>query len=262
MLIRLAYLLPFSYFWVTRLRNGSIGFHLLFEWLAAAVVVVALDPANAADGLCIALLSYLAFISLYEIGYIANDLFAARKEADGRLRGPQGTPLGWVAGWVLARLAVFALVSYVLHKAGDVMWWALFGGLAVVFAMHNHLRERELKAGTFLWLSWYRFMAPIMFAVPVAYLPGIAFGCAITYSAFRQFGYLDSKGLLVMPGRKRPVFRWSFFMWPLLAAVVLAPIAEARGYVVLVVYFAVVASVGAVAMYARERRGRGPDVRG
>ena len=254
MLIRLAYLLPFSYFWVTRLRNGSIGFHLLFEWLAAAVVVVALDPANAAEGLYIAVLSYLAFISLYEIGYIANDLFAARKEADGRLRGPQGTPLGWVAGWVLARLAVFALVSYVLHKAGDVMWWALFGGLAVVFAMHNHLRERELKAGTFLWLSWYRFMAPIMFAVPVAYLPGIAFGCAITYSAFRQFGYLDSKGLLVMPGRKRPVFRWSFFMWPLLAAVVLAPIAEARGYVVLVVYFAVVASVGAVAMVARARK--------
>ena len=168
MLIRLAYLLPFSYFWVTRLRNGSIGFHLLFEWLAAAVVVVALDPANAAEGLYIAVLSYLAFISLYEIGYIANDLFAARKEADGRLRGPQGTPLGWVAGWVLARLAVFALVSYVLHKAGDVMWWAFFGGLAVVFAMHNHLRDRELKAGTFLWLSWYRFMAPIMFAVSVA----------------------------------------------------------------------------------------------
>ena len=253
MLTRLAYLLPFSYFWSTRLRNGSIGFHLLFEWLAAAIVVLALDPANAADGLRIALLSYVAFISLYEIGYIANDLFAARKEADGRLRGPQVTPLGWVAAWVLVRLCVFLLVSYALHKMADVMWWTFFGGLAVVFTMHNHLRDRELKAGTFLWLSWYRFMAPIIFAVPAAYILGIAFACAITYSAFRQFGYLDSKGLLVMPGRKRAVFRWSFFIWPLLAAMVLAPIAEARGYVVLVVYFAVIASIGAAVMYAKER---------
>ena len=254
MLTRLAYLLPFSYFWATRLRGGSISFHLLFEWLAAVVVVVALSPDSPLDALCIALLSYAAFISLYEIGYLANDLFAAKSEADGRLRGPQGTPLPWVMAWVLVRVSVFLLITHALDKTDDVMWWGFFGGLAVVFAMHNHLRDRELKAGTFLWLSWYRFMAPVMFAVPTAYLPGIAFACAITYSTFRQFGYLDSKGLLVMPGRKRPVFRWTFFMWPLLAAAVFAPVAEAKGFVVLVAYFAVVASIGAGVMHAKGHR--------
>ncbi len=254
MLTRLAYLLPFSYFWATRLRNGSIGFHLMFEWLAAVVVVAALSLENPLAALRIALFSYVAFISLYEIGYLANDLHAARGEPDGRLRGPQGTPTHWVAAWVLARLAVFLLITQVLHTTLDPMWWSFFAGLVVVFAMHNYLRDRELKAGTFLWLSWYRFMAPIMFAVPTAYLPGIAFACAMTYTAFRQFGYLDSKGLLVMPGRKRAVFRWAFFMWPLLAAVVFAQVAEARGFVVLVAYFAVVASIGAAVMHAKGRR--------
>ncbi len=251
MLTRLAYLLPFSYFWSTRLRNGSIVFHLLFEWLAAVVVVVVLNPANEMDGLCIALLSYAAFISVYEIGYLANDLFSARHEGDGRLRGPQGTPLPWVVAWVLVRVCLALLITLLLHKTNSVMWWTFFGGLAVVFAMHNHLRDRELKAGTFLWLSWYRFMAPIMFAVSATYLLGIAFACAMTYSAFRQFGYLDSKGLLVMSGRKRPVFRWAFFMWPLLAAAALSPVAEAKGYVVLVTYFAVVASVGGAIIWPR-----------
>ncbi len=256
MLTRLAYLLPFSYFWATRLKGGSISFHLLFEWLAAVVVVLTLNPESALDGLGVALLCYVAFISLYEIGYFANDLFAAKNEAGGRLRGPQGTPLPWVVAWVVVRIAVFLLVTYVLQKAGDAMWWAFFGGLAVVFAMHNHLRDRELKAGSFLWLSWYRFMAPILFAVSATYILGIAFACAMTYSAFRQFGYLDSKGLLVMPGRKRPVFRWVFFLWPILAALAMLPQEAARGFVIVVAYYGIVATLGAGVLRVTDRLSR------
>lgn len=256
MLTRLGYLLPFSYFWATRLRGGSISFHLLFEWLAAVVVVVALNPGRPLDALCIALLSYVAFISLYEIGYFANDLFAAKSETGGRLRGPQGTPLPWILAWVVARIAVFLLLTFSLQKTGDAMWWAFFGGLAFVFAMHNHLRDRELKAGSFIWLSWYRFMAPIVFAVPPNYILGIAFACAMTYSAFRQFGYLDSKGLLVMPGRKRPVFRWAFFMWPFVAAAALITVDEAKGFVVLTVYYGIVATLGAGMMRAKRATSR------
>ena len=33
------YLLPFTYFFNTRLRDGSVAFHAIFEWLAAAVLV-------------------------------------------------------------------------------------------------------------------------------------------------------------------------------------------------------------------------------
>lgn len=243
---RLAYLIPFSYFWCTRLRVGSVWFHFLFEWLAAAVVVVALGGPDWVVALGVAGITYLAFISLYELGYMANDLRAARSEGGGRLRGPQGAPLHWIVWWVVTRFAVFVLVTIVLGKAADGTWWTFFGGLAVVFFAHNRLNDRELKAGTFMWLSWFRFMAPLMFAVPTSFLTGLAFACAMSYSAFRQFGYLDSKGLLVMPGRKRPIFRWSFFMWPILGAAVLWPLYEAKGCVVLVSYYALVASLGIV----------------
>ncbi|MGQ4659020.1 hypothetical protein [Lysobacter sp. F6437] len=253
MLSRLLYLLPFTYFWSTRLRSGSIGFHVLFEWVAAAVLVVQLSPEPWPLSLQQSLLAYIAFISVYEVGYLSNDLIVAPGEAGGRMRGPQGTGRGWFTAWVVARILAFIAVTHVLHQLENSTWWAFFGALAVVFAMHNWISDREIKAGTFLWLSWFRFMAPIMFVIPSIYLLGVAFACAMSYSAFRQFGYLDSKGLLSMPGRKRPVVRWTFFIWPLLAAAVLFPSPDAKGFVVLTVYYAIIASLGVALTSLRGR---------
>lgn len=247
MLRRLLYLLPFSYFWSTRLKQGSIGFHVLFEWLAAAMLVVALADGSPWQPLSVSLLSYLAFISLYEIGYIANDLIMAPREQGGRTRGPQGASVFWLALWVVVRLSVFAAITLALGQIGDLQWWGFFVALGIAFGFHNGLTDRELKAGTFLWLSWFRFMAPVVLAVPVDQLLGIGLTCALSYSAFRQFGYLDSKGLLQMPGRKRPRFRWAFFMWPLLGALAVGTLPGTKGLVLLTTYFAVVASFGVLA---------------
>lgn len=247
------HLLPFTYFWSSRLRTGNIGFHLVFEWIAVAVVVAALCADTLRESLLGALISYLAFISVYEIGYMANDFFAAKKELDGRHRGGQGTPDSWVFCWIVARILAFIGLTWWLGTQYLPSWWAFFIGLAVSFAMHNLMTDRELKSGTFTWLSWFRFMAPIMFVVPAEQLLGIAFACGMTYSAFRQFGYLDSKGLLAMPGRKRIVFRWAFFMWPLLAVPVLYPIPGAKGFVVLVTYYAVASSLGTAFLLFRDR---------
>lgn len=243
---RLFFLLPFSWFWSTRLRQGSLAFHALFEWLAAAVLIMALAPGDLKAALLAGLLAYLAFISLYEIGYIANDLVMAPRERGGRTRGPQGASKPWIALWVATRLFVFILLTLVVTGGTSIAWWSFFGSLTVVFAFHNGLEDRELKAGTFLWLSWFRFMAPVAFAVPAEYVLGIGLACAMSYSAFRQFGYLDSKGLLQMPGRKRPRFRWVFFLWPVLGALALAPLPSARGLVVLTGYFAIAATLGVV----------------
>lgn len=241
---RFGYLLPFTYFWATRLRKGSVGFHAVFEWLAAIVLVVTLAPTDRLNALTTAFLAYFAFISLYEIGYIANDLVVAPKEQGGRTRGPQGASAIWVAAWMLVRLLAFVLATIAISRAASAMWWLYFSALAVIFAFHNLLKDKELKSGTFLWLSWFRFMAPVIFVVPSTYVMGIGMACAMSYSAFRQFGYLDSKGLLHMPGRRRPLFRWTFFMWPLLPAAALAMIPEAKGLVILFCFYAVVATLG------------------
>lgn len=258
MMARLFYLLPFSWFWFTRLRHGSIGFHAVFEWLAAVVLIVALAAGNPWPSLLVGVLSYLAFISLYEIGYIANDLIMAPREVGGRKRGPQDASAMWIALWVASRILVFLAVTLLAGDAGSAAWWGYFAALTIVFAFHNGLDDKELKAGTFLWLSWLRFMAPVVFAVPSEYVLGIGLGCAMSYSAFRQFGYLDSKGLLQMSGRKRPRFRWVFFLWPLLGVLAMASLPGAKGLVVLTIYFAVAASLGVVAsqLYQRSAGGR------
>lgn len=241
------YLLPFSYFFNTRLRGGSVAFHFVFEWLATAVLVCLVGSAAPASALVQALVVYAAFISLYEIGYLINDLFASRKEQGGRLRGPQGAGPAWVAAWFVARLAVFAIVTGLMDRFASPEWWSFFSAMCAVFALHNVLEDREFKSATFLWLAWFRFMAPVMFVVQDDQRMGIGFAAAMAYAAFRLFGYLDSKGMLSMPGRQRPGFRLFFFMLPLAGGLALWPYDGARGFIVLTAYFALAALLGTLA---------------
>lgn len=189
-------------------------------------------------------LIYLAFISLYELGYMANDLHSAHHESDGRRRGPQGAGFQWVAAWVLVRIAAFLGVTAILNQWSQPEWWLFFSTLATVFTLHNWLKDREMKTSTFAWLAWFRFMAPVMFIVPDSQLMGVGMAAAMGYVAFRQLGYLDSKGLLNMPGRKQFAFRRFFFLMPLLGIPVLWPYPEAQGYGCLTAYWAVVAVIG------------------
>ena len=108
------YLLPFTYFFNTRLRDGSVAFHAIFEWLAAAVLVCTVGAVDPAQALVFSGISYVAFISLYEIGYLVNDLFASRKEEKGRMRGPQGAIGVWVGAWFASRVVFFAMATILM----------------------------------------------------------------------------------------------------------------------------------------------------
>ena len=242
--MKFVYLLPFAYFYDTRLRTASVAFHVVFEWLAAVVLALAVGAASPAQALTAAGLSYLAFISLYEIGYLVNDLFASRNEDGGRLRGPQDAGGVWVAAWFVARLVVFMLATVLMGKLAGLEWWSYFAALCVVFALHNGLTDREFKAATFIWLAWFRFMAPVMFVVEDTQRLGVGLAAAMAYSSFRLFGYLDSKGLLQMPSRQMPGFRLFFFLMPLAGVLALWPYEDARGFMVLIGYYALAAAMG------------------
>ncbi|MEQ1777321.1 MAG: hypothetical protein ABL863_02110 [Nitrosomonas sp.] len=250
------YLFPFSYFFNTRLRTGSLGFHAIFEWLAAVILVLVVGATGPMPALANAGLSYLAFISLYEIGYMVNDLFAAHKEKGGRRRGPQGINGGWITAWFVSRIITFALTTSLMGKLAAPEWWSFFAALCVVFALHNVLQDREFKAATFLWLAWFRFMAPIMFVVQDTQRMGIGLAAAMTYAAFRLFGYLDSKDLLQMPGRQRPGFRLFFFMMPLAGSLALWPYEAARGFLILIGYYVLVAILGTAIGAVQLRTGK------
>lgn len=251
--MKFVYLLPFTYFYDTRLRTGGVAFHVIFEWLAAVVLALAVGAASPAHSLTAAGLSYLAFISLYEIGYLVNDLFASRKEPGGRQRGPQGTSGIWMAAWFVTRLAAFTFATALMGKLAVPEWWSFFTALCVVFALHNGLTDRECKAVTFLWLAWFRFMASVMFVVQDAQRLGVALAAAMAYASFRLFGYLDSKGLLQMPGRQRTGFRLCFFLMPLSGVLALWPYEGARGFMVLTGYYALAAAMGTAFSMAQLR---------
>ncbi len=247
------YLLPFSYFFNTRLRGGSVAFHLIFEWVAAIVLVLTIGIEDPAPALATAGLSYLAFISLYEIGYIVNDLFSAKCEDGGRKRGPQESNNWWVSAWFGSRIFIFSAVTISLGVFAAPEWWSFFVALSTVFALHNLLQDKEFKAATFLWLAWFRFMAPIVFVIDGSQLMGVGLAAAMSYAGFRIFGYLDSKALLSMPGRQRPSFRLFFFLMPLAGILALWPYKEASGFVILSGYFAVVAVLGSAAEFVAPR---------
>lgn len=242
------YLLPFSYFYQTRLKEGAIAFHILFEWVAALWLVAWIgDGVTVLQNICVLFLSYIAFISIYEIGYMVNDIYAAKYEKHGRQRGPQeARNLNlWVCLWVLSRLATFLACTIVMNKFSDASWWLFFFALISVFSLHNLLNDREMKVATFSWLAWFRFMAPVIFVISEDQLMGVGFAAAFGYVAYRKLGYMDSKGLLLMPGRKRTGFRLFFFLIPMAGAVALWPYEHAQGFLLLAVYWALISSMGA-----------------
>ncbi len=249
--MKFVYLLPFTYFYHTRLRSSGVAFHAFFEWLAAVMLVLVVGVSNPAQGLLKAGLSYLAFISLYEIGYLVNDLFASHKEIGGRQRGPQSAGIAWVVAWSITRLATFMFATALMDKLASPEWWSFFASLSIVFALHNGLIDREFKVATFLWLAWFRFMAPVIFVVQDSQRLGVGLAAAMAYTTFRLLGYLDGKGLLNMPRRQMPGFRLFYFLMPLTGALALWSYEGAKGFLALTVYYALVAILGTSATMFR-----------
>lgn len=242
--MHLPFLIPAYYFYRTRLSSSSSAFHVVFEWGAALVLLLAFPAGAVSEALVGGLLAYLAFISVYELGYLMNDYYAFARESDGRDRRVTGLQSPWISWMVASRLLVFAAISLAWPGAGTPAWWCFFGALVIVFCIHNLLLDRELKILTFIWLAWLRFMAPVIFVVQDDQLMGISFGAAVGYVGFRALAYLDSKDMLNMPGRKRAKFRGAYFLSLIAGIVILWPYPDANGFVVLAAYYAIASVTG------------------
>jgi hypothetical protein len=240
------YCFPFLYFWDTRLKNANISFHLFFEWIAALVLCVSLSSIGPMKAISFSVVSYFAFISVYEIGYICNDYISVKYEPDGRERLPTDVTIASVTLWVACRILLFVAISlFALRNfAGAYSWWSFYLLLSFVFLFHNLCIVRDLRVVSFQWLAWLRFMAPIIFVVPNIYVFGIGLAAALSYVNFRALGYLDSKDMLCMPRRRDDIFRLLFFSFPLLGSVALSHYSSFKGYFVLTSYFALISLVG------------------
>jgi len=198
--------IPFVYFLKTRLNNLKARvFQVFFEWAPAILLVFYYTFSFSFIPYWLAY--YLAFISIYEIGYLVNDQIANHREGE-RKRVKLFAPFE-VFFFIGIRIVTFVLISYVTRPDGN-QWWLWYSLLLVVFLFHNVLRENTLKTITFSYLAFARFFSPIVLLVGVMNI-NLLVPIFIHYVLFRLITYMDSKNLIDF-NRQTNFFRMTFHL--------------------------------------------------
>ncbi|MFZ5973492.1 MAG: hypothetical protein ACOYXA_18045 [Bacteroidota bacterium] len=202
--------IPFFYFQATRLRTlKDFGFHFMYEWLPAYLLLWH----ELQDGLLAfstLLVGYVAFIALYELGYLANDYLALKTAGERRRTRPlSGSEL---ALFIIVRFATFVLATYLLDSVGNPVWYAWYAILAVVFSLHNTLGLKSLKCITFVSLAFLRFFSPLFFAIGKPMLLALSLPIFANYVLFRLISYMNSKQLLTHFDRHTPAYRLGYYL--------------------------------------------------
>lgn len=198
---------PPVYLLLTRARTPrELGYIVATSLIPAVWVLVRLEslgPWQAAAGFA---LGYLAFASIYDIGYLANDSWDAAREPIGRRR-LWFTPDRWfVVVFVSARLLAWLAIASWTGWLHNSLWLLGYGALVVAFACHNLLADKSLRIASFVQLATLRFILPILPLLGAGELLLACLIAAVDYVYLRTLSYMDSKDLLTIPGRARPSF--------------------------------------------------------
>jgi hypothetical protein len=176
------------------------------SWIPAIWLAFRLAGLDLAEAALAFAGGYLCFIALYELGYLANDVWDARRDPAGRQRlGFSPGPV-YLAAFVAIRLAVWAAVADWFGWLGDEVFLLCYAALFAAFAQHNLIRSAAFRSASFYQLSLLRFVAPIIAVLDTRGTAVALIAAALLYSYFRFLSYLESKDLLAMPERKRPDF--------------------------------------------------------
>ena len=213
MRLTLLFLLPGSYLLGSRLRSRASWASMLgYDWIPQLLLIAALGTPSVVASPGALFVSWLAFISLYELGYLTNDVLSVRFEKNPRRRIAGFDPrAAQLVLWLMSRLFAFTGLTFALGQETRWQWWAFHGLLTLVFLSHNLLRRESLRVASFTGLAFGRFTAPLLPWIPAAALPAIVFPVLLYYVLFRLLGYLDGKRFLSLPGRRESAFRIGFY---------------------------------------------------
>lgn len=205
-------LLPFTYFQFSRLNKWKyVVYHFILEWLPA--IFLALYYNNFAPQVLTTLfLNYLAFICIYEIGYLTNDFFSEKFEdaPRGRMSNFSG---GQTIIWILIifRLCVFVFLTFFLNVQTNTFWWLFFGSMLATFIFHN-LRLRDYRISSFFSLSVFRFIAPLILCLPPEIVKMLFGVIMLNYSLFRTITYIENKNIVELPQKNETNFKLFYFI--------------------------------------------------
>jgi hypothetical protein len=191
----------------------ALIYHGWNEWLAGILIIVYFREVSPFTAAWEYLMGFIAFISIYETGYLINDFWSVKHENNPRMRAEGITPSGnqELLAWITFRLVFFGGVILLTDIA--TMNYVVFSLLMlVVFGLHNFIREKEVKFLTFISLSLFRFILPLFPFVRPDDLRLIIPGVLINYCLYRTVNYLDSKDMLVLKNKKEAWFKLSFYL--------------------------------------------------
>jgi hypothetical protein len=210
----LLYFIPSAYFFRSRFTGiGSVIFHAFYEWIPG-IIALNLFTANSLSGSIYAYIQgFLAFISLYEIGYFVNDYYSVKKEDAGRVRIKD---FNMAEEWevlllIFSRIAFFFLWLYFL-EIGTLTFLFFSFLLAFSFAAHNLLKDPALKILTFINLAMFRFLLPVVPFIQIKQLRIIIPAVLLNYVFYRAINYMESKAILNIKNRKTGLFKMGFYL--------------------------------------------------
>ena len=200
-------LLPFLYAVATRFATArDFTYLVVSSWLPGIWILFRLGGHGLGDAVLYFAAGYLCFVSVYEIGYFVNDAWDASKAGQGRKRIRFAYGRVYVIAFVVLRIGVWAGLGALFGWIGDLVWLAAFAALVVAFAEHNLIKPAAFRSASFFQLACLRFMIPVIGETPADKLLLLLFTSIVFYTYFRFLAYLDGKGQLAMPGRRRRDF--------------------------------------------------------
>jgi len=202
--------IPFFYFLKTRLNNfKALVFHTVYEWLPT-ILIISFYGHLAVDSILIVSLSYVAFISVYELGYLINDQLAHFKPHERARDNPFS--LTQILIFFLLRILIFLTISWYLNQQNNSVWWFWYAALVLIFTFHNTLKNMMLKCVTFSSLAFIRFFSAFFILLDSQLILIMALPVFLNYVLFRLVTYMDSKNILKGVDRKSDFFRIGYYI--------------------------------------------------
>lgn len=201
-------LLPFGYAFISRYHwPRDFVVNALTAWVPGIILVASVGDIPALSAPMVYLLGYIAFICVYEVGYLANDTIGLRHDPTPRRRIDLVPGPAFIAVFLIIRVFAFLLAAWALDCLSNPLFWGGFAVLAVTLIAHNTLHATELKFYSFLQLSLLRFALPVWPVLQGGNDTGAPLMVLLTglllFSLPRFLTYLDAKGRLHLPERKR-----------------------------------------------------------
>ena len=192
---KLLFIIPSLYFFKTRfVINLNFFLQYLLE-IGFALFIFFFFNSLSFEIVILFFYHYLAFISLYEIGYFVNDTIAVKYENKPNKRLKKFNSKLYLLFFVLIRLVFFVFITLHLEYENNNLWLIFYLFLLIVFSLYNFLNKTYYRCITFQMLVFLRFMAPFFIILDYYYLFLIGNLVALTYVPYRTLGYIKSKKL-------------------------------------------------------------------